>query len=110
MTYNTKIGLDENILAALSYVGFWITGIIFLLAEPDNRFVRFHAMQSLLVFLPLSLLIFFVAWVPFVGWIIADFLGFGALFLILVLAIIAYRGVLLKIPLVGTYAYKLIYE
>ncbi|WP_292466297.1 hypothetical protein [Methanolobus sp.] len=108
MTYKTKIGLNENIVAALSYVGFWITGIIFLLIEPDNKFVRFHAMQSLLIFLPLSLLIFVVGWVPYVGWIIADFLGFGALFFILVLVIIAYRGALLKIPVVGTYAYKLI--
>ena len=110
MTYKTKIGLDENIVAALSYVGFWITGIIFLLIEPDNKFVRFHAMQSLLIFLPLSLLIFLVGWVPVVGWIIADLLGFGALFLILIFAIIAYRGVLLKVPGVGTYAYKLIYQ
>ncbi len=108
MTYKTKIGLDENIVAALSYLGFWITGIIFLLIEPDNKFVRFHAMQSLLIFLPLSLLIFIVGWIPYVGWIIADFLGFGAFFLILIFVIIAYRGILLKVPVVGSYAYKLI--
>ncbi|MDY0385617.1 MAG: hypothetical protein RBT65_00520 [Methanolobus sp.] len=108
MTYKTKIGLDENIVAALGYLGFWITGIIFLLIEPDNKFVRFHAMQSLLIFLPVSLLIFIVGWIPYVGWIIADFLGFAALFLILIFAIIAYRGILLKFPLVGGYAYKLI--
>ncbi len=108
MTYKTKIGLDENIVAALSYLGFWISGIIFLLIEPDNKFVRFHAMQSLLIFLPLSLLIFIVGWVPYVGWIIADFLGFGALFLILIFVVIAYRGILFKVPVVGTYAYKLV--
>jgi uncharacterized membrane protein len=110
MTYKTKLGLNENILAALSYVGFWITGIIFLLIEPDNKFVRFHAMQSLLIFLPLSLIIFIVGWIPYVGWIIADFLGFGALFFILVLVIMAYKGLMLKIPVVGSYAYKLIYQ
>lgn len=110
MTYKTKIGLNENIVAALSYVGFWITGIIFLLIEPDNRFVRFHAMQSLLIFLPLSLIIFVAGWIPSIGWIIADFLGFASLFLILLLVIIAYRGILLKIPLVGSYAYRMMYE
>ena len=28
----------------------WITGLIFFLAEKENRFVRFHAMQSLITF------------------------------------------------------------
>ena len=28
----------------------WITGLAFLLAERENRFVRFHAMQSTIVF------------------------------------------------------------
>ncbi len=110
MTYKTKLGLDENIVAALSYLLFWITGIIFLLIEQDNKFVRFHAMQSLLIFLPLSLLVFVVAWIPYIGWIIADFLGFAALFFILVLVIMAYRGVLLKIPFVGDYAYRMVYQ
>ncbi len=110
MTYKTKLGLNENIVAALSYIGFWITGIIILLIEPQNKFVRFHAMQSLLIFLPFSLLVFAVAWIPYVGWILADFIGFFALFLVPVFAFIAYRGILLKIPVLGTYAYRIIYQ
>jgi uncharacterized membrane protein len=34
----------------------WLTGIIFLLVEKDNKTVRFHAMQSILTFLPLMIL------------------------------------------------------
>ncbi|WP_407355584.1 DUF4870 domain-containing protein [Methanolobus sp. WCC5] len=108
MTYKTKLGLDENIVAALSYVGFWITGIIILLIEPDNRFVRFHAMQSLMIFLPLSIVVLVIAWIPYIGWILADFLGFFSLFLVPVFAIIAYRGILLKVPVIGSYAYRMI--
>ena len=52
----TKLGLDENIEAALCYVFFWITGIVFLIVEDQNKFVRFHAMQSIVVFLPLWIL------------------------------------------------------
>ena len=110
MTYKTKIGLDENIVAALCYVGFWITGIIFLLIEQDNKFVRFHAMQSLMIFLPLSLIVFLVAWVPYVGWVIADFMGFPSIFLALLLAFLAFRGMKFKIPVIGNYAYRLIYQ
>ena len=34
----------------LCYVGFWVTGIIFLIIEKKNKTVRFHAMQSLVTF------------------------------------------------------------
>lgn len=39
-------GLDPKIAAALSYI--WIVGLIFFLMEKENRFIRFHAMQSIL--------------------------------------------------------------
>ena len=43
-------GLNSNLAAALAYVLGFITGILFLVLEPYNhdRFVRFHAMQSIL--------------------------------------------------------------
>src|SRR5271157_1864397 len=48
----------NNVIAALSYVGFAITGIIFLMVEPYSRdeSVRFHARQSIA---------FTVAWIAF---------------------------------------------
>ena len=47
-----KISMGMRTPAAgwLSYLGGWITGLIFLLLKRENRFVRFHAMQSLLFF------------------------------------------------------------
>jgi len=38
--------LDPKIAAALSYI--WIVGLIFYFMEKENRFVRFHAMQSII--------------------------------------------------------------
>jgi len=52
----TSLDLDENMAGLLCYIGGWITGIIFLVLEKENKFVRFHALQSLLTFLPLSVL------------------------------------------------------
>ena len=49
-TEKTSTGLDANVAAALSYLVGFVTGIIFLLVEKENKFVRFHAMQSTLVF------------------------------------------------------------
>jgi len=42
--------LAPNKAGFLCYVGFWVTGIIFLIIERKNKLVRFHAMQSLVVF------------------------------------------------------------
>jgi uncharacterized membrane protein len=42
--------LAPNKAGFLCYVGFWVTGIIFLIIERNNKLVRFHAMQSLVVF------------------------------------------------------------
>jgi uncharacterized membrane protein len=53
-------GLDENVASAACYVLTWITGIIFLLVEKDNKTVRFHAMQSILTFLPLQILVWII--------------------------------------------------
>src|SRR5436853_7023740 len=43
----TSMGMQPNVEAGLSYVFFWVTGLIFFLMEKQNRFVRFHAMQSI---------------------------------------------------------------
>ena len=46
----TSTGLAENVAGMLCYVLCWISGVVFLVIEPSNKFVRFHAMQSILVF------------------------------------------------------------
>jgi uncharacterized membrane protein len=55
-------GLTSNVAAALAYVLGFITGIVFLVLEPykRDRFVRFHAMQSILY--SAAGLVFRIAW------------------------------------------------
>ena len=69
-------GLNENIAAALSYVLGPISGIFVLIAERENKFVRFHALQSTLWFLFLWVVRWVVGFVmsiitgiPLVGWL-----------------------------------------
>ena len=47
---SAKTKLKENVAGLICYAGFWVTGIIFLIIEKKNKTVRFHAMQSLVVF------------------------------------------------------------
>ena len=50
-----RSGLSENLAALLRYVFGWITGVIFLLLD-KRPYVRFHAAQSIVVFLGLHIL------------------------------------------------------
>ena len=57
-----RSGLASNAAAALAYVLGLITGIVFLVLEPykHDRFVRFHAMQSILFCA--AAIVFSIAW------------------------------------------------
>ena len=53
----TALGMGERIEGALCYVLWFISGIIMLIIEKDNKFVRFHALQSISTFLPLYIIV-----------------------------------------------------
>ena len=40
---------NANLMAAVSYVLFIVTGVIIYLMEKEDKYVRFHAMQSILL-------------------------------------------------------------
>ena len=102
----TSMGLEENMAGLLCYVLGWITGIVFLVLEKENKFVRFHAFQSLLTFLPLSVVAWILMLIPFAGWVLATLLWILALILWLILMVKAYRGEKYKLPIVGDIAEK----
>jgi len=105
----TSMNLEENIASLLCYVLAWVTGIVFLLLEKENKTVRFHAMQSILTFLPLTILssIFWrMSWfIPFMG-ILYSLTGLLTFILWIVLIIKAYQGEKFKLPIVGDIAEK----
>ncbi len=46
----SSTGMEANIAGLLCYIFGWITGIIFLFIEKESKFVKFHAMQSIVTF------------------------------------------------------------
>ena len=101
----TAGGLDENVAAALTYLLGWITGVGFLLVEPSNRLVRFHARQSTIVFGGLSIAWFVAMTIPFIGWFFAWLIiPYLSVALWLILMYKAYRGQRFKLPFAGDLA------
>lgn len=101
----TSIGLESNVAAALAYALGWVTGIAFLLAERENQFVRFHALQSTIAFGALS-----VAWIvalsiPFLGLLLAVVIILPvSIGLWLLMMFKAYQGERFKLPVAGEIA------
>ena len=97
-------GLDPNLAAMLCYLLGFITGVAFLVLEKEDRYVRFHAMQSTLVFGGLVVLNILLGMVPILGWLISFLLLPATLVLWLVLMFKAYQGEKYKLPYVGDLA------
>ena len=100
----TGSGLQENIAGLLCYVLGWVTGIIFLILDKENKFVRFHAWQSIIVFGAYTVLTIILNWIPVIGWIFSMLLGIAAFVLWILLILKAYQGQLYKLPIAGDIA------
>ncbi|MBV9229779.1 MAG: DUF4870 domain-containing protein [Chloroflexi bacterium] len=98
------MGLDQNVAAGLSYLLGWLTGLIFFLVEKQNRFVRFHAMQSIIFFGALTVIGLVAQFIPFIGGPISglaylvEFVGW------IVLMVNGFQGKYFKLPVIGDYA------
>jgi uncharacterized membrane protein len=102
----TSSGMNQNVAGLLCYLAGWITGLIFFLIEKENRFVRFHAMQSIITFGSLSVLFIVIGFMPFVNLILVPILAVLQVILWIILMVKAYQGELFKLPMIGEIAEK----
>ena len=102
----SSTGMAPNLAAALSYLLGVITGIIFYVLEKENKFVRFHAMQSILfcgVWIVMNVILMIV---PIVGWMMAGIVNVIGTVLWLIVLFKAFSGEQFKIPVIGDLAEK----
>lgn len=112
----SSTGLDANVAAALTYLP--VIAIVFLVIEKGSRFVKFHAVQSLLMcvaffvlYFALTVVGFVLGQIPVLGFIVSFALifvwlalGLGA-FVVWILALIkAFQGEKWKLPYIGDIA------
>ena len=109
---DTSTGLEANVAGLLCYAVGWITGLVMILLEKKNGFVRFHAVQSIVAFGAITVLLIVLSvlaglWIvgplftalSAVTWILAIVLW-------IVLMIKAYQGERFKLPVAGDFAEK----
>ena len=108
----TSTGLTENVTGLLCYVLGWVSGLVFILIEQENKFVRFHAMQSIVTFggiTIISIALSILGLIPFLG-VVFDIangiVGVLAFVLWIVLMVKAVQGTKYKLPRAGDLAEK----
>ena len=102
----TSLGMQPNLAGLLCYFFGFITGLVFYFVEKKNKFVRFHAMQSIVVFGSFFVANLVLLVVPVLGVIIGGLLSLLSLVLWIVLMIKAYQGEMFKLPIAGDIAEK----
>jgi len=103
-TGGSSTGLEPNVAGLLCYLGGWISGIVFLVIEEKNKFVRFHALQSIVTFGALTVAGALLGWIPYAGDVFRITIGILAFILWVALMVKAYQGELYKVPLAGQVA------
>lgn len=110
----TSMGMEPNLAATLSYLCGWITGLIFFLLEKENKYVRFHAMQSLVFFggltvISIAISIFGMLPIPLTGLLsfaVNMLVGIGGFVAWIVCMLKAYQGQKFSLPVAGEIAEK----
>lgn len=99
-----SMGVDQNIAGLLAYALGWISGLIVILVEKTNDFVRFHAMQSILTFGALTVLNLLLGTVLGFFLFLIPFLNLLGVVLWILLMVKAYQGERYKLPVIGDLA------
>ena len=97
-------GMSPNLAAALSYVLGAITGVLFYLISKD-KFVRFHAIQSIITSLALWAVSLVLGILPGLS-ALSPLISLASFALFIFLIVKAYRGEKFKLPVAGDLAEK----
>ncbi len=92
--------LQPNVAALLSYLAGFVSGIVFIVIEKENKFVRFHALQSIVTFGAIFVLQWVFSVMFYVGALVL-LLNLASLALWVILMIKAYQGERFKLPVIG---------
>lgn len=102
----SSTGMDSKIAVLLSYLFSWLGGLIFFLMEKENKFVKWNALQALILGIIEVVCIVVVSvilgLIPYIGWFFFSWLGYllaGVCWILAIIAIImGFQGKSFRIP------------
>src|SRR6266446_868462 len=124
-TVKSSTGLDANIAALLAYLLGLLGGLIFFFIEKNSRFVKFHAMQSILFNVVVGVVAIGLMIVLFILTMILGQISQGLVVIFSIISILfwlvfalvvliaaimclikAFQGQMFKLPVIGNMAEK----
>ncbi|SFJ90478.1 Uncharacterized membrane protein [Paenibacillus sp. UNC496MF] len=100
----SSTGIDSKVVGLLCYLGVFVTGLLFLAIEKRSTYVKFHAMQSVVLFAGLFVLNIVLGFIPFIGWFLGLLLTPLSFVLWIALMLLALQGRWFKLPIIGDFA------
>jgi uncharacterized membrane protein len=102
----SSTGMEPKIAVLIAYLFSWVGGLIIWLLEKENKFVKWNALQALILGIIEvgSYIVFSVIlrWIPFIGWYFFSWLGWliwGAAWVLGIIAIVmSFQGKTFRIP------------
>ena len=100
------VGLQDNVAGLLCY--FLIPAIIFLVMEPynRNRFIRFHAFQSIIYEIVWIVLAAVIGMLPLINLLLLPLIGLAFFIGWIICMMKAFQGQMFKLPVIGDIAEK----
>ena len=110
----SSTGLDPKVANLLAYLFSWLGGLIIWLLEKENRFVKWNALQALILGVvevaAIIVISVILGLIPYIGWFFFSWLGYliaGVCWILAIVAIImGFSGKTFKIPGISKLADK----
>ena len=110
----SSTGMDPKVANLIAYLFSWLGGLIIWLMEKENRFVKWNALQALILgaigFLSMIVFSVILIWIPIIGPLFFSWLGWLIWGVVWVLAIICiimgFQGKSFRIPGISKLADK----
>jgi len=102
----SSTGLDPKVAVLLAYIFSWLGGLIILLLEKENKFVKWNALQALILGIievaAIIVVSVILGLIPYIGWFFFSWLGWviaaAAWILAIVAIVMAFQGKTFRIP------------
>ena len=110
----SSTGMDPKVANLIAYLFSWLGGLIVWLIEKENRFVKWNALQALILgaigFLSMIVFSVILIWIPIIGPFLFSWLGWliwGVAWIMAIICIVmGFQGKTFRIPGVAKLADK----